>query len=268
MTRIQIDDMDAEPPGPDEPRTVGALLRETREQHHLGLDTIEAATHIRAAQLRAIEQDQFDALPAQAYARGFVRSYAEQLGLDADRVVSRFNWQWAETHRPEVVVAPPRSAMRRANPEGAPLTRSLIIVGALFLISAGLLAAAYLSRSGGSHQTQPPASTPAATHTAVAPPPAGTTTPSGTGPAVHRIVFAAAGGPCWIEVRRGSATGAVMELTTLEPGNGLTVRARRVWVRLGDAANATLRVDGRAAHLPATAGPVSLMVTSSGVSQG
>lgn len=264
MTRIQIDDMDAEPPGPDEPRTVGALLRETREQRHLGLDTIEAATHIRAAQLRAIEQDQFDALPAQAYARGFVRSYAEELGLDADRVVSRFNWQWAETHRPEVVVATPRSAMRRANHEGAPLTRSLVIVGVLFVISVGLLVAAYVSRSGGSDQTHPPASTPAGTHAAVAPPPAGTT-PAGAGPAVHRIVFAAAGGPCWIEVRRGSATGAVMELTTLEPGGGLTVHARRVWVRLGDAANATLRVDGRAAHVPDTAGPVSLMVTSSGV---
>ena len=50
-----------------------------------------------------------------------------------------------------------------------------------------------------------------------------------------------------------------------EPGHALVLHTRRAWVRLGDAANAILRVNGQAAAVPDTAGPVSLLVTPAGV---
>ena len=75
-------------------QTLGQLLRQERELRDIPLDQIEQATRIRAAQLRAIEEDRLEALPAEAYARGFVRTYAEYLGLNGDDVVAIFNEQW------------------------------------------------------------------------------------------------------------------------------------------------------------------------------
>jgi hypothetical protein len=93
--RSVIDDADATVPDRVEVVTVGRLLRGERERQALGLDQIEKSIHIRAAQLRAIEEDRLDALPAEAYARAFVRTYADLLGLDADQMVNIFNQQWS-----------------------------------------------------------------------------------------------------------------------------------------------------------------------------
>ena len=81
-------------------QTLGQLLRQEREQRDIPLDQIEQATRIRAAQLRAIEDDRLEALPAEAYARGFVRTYAEYLGLNGDDVVAIFNEQWNRSTAP------------------------------------------------------------------------------------------------------------------------------------------------------------------------
>src|SRR5438067_7523514 len=74
--------------------SLGHMLRAERERRGIGLDQIEQATHIRSAQLRAIEDDRLDALPAEAYARGFVRAYAEELDLDQALVGRLFSDQW------------------------------------------------------------------------------------------------------------------------------------------------------------------------------
>ena len=96
--RPVIDDPSATLPGVVDVATVGRLLRGERERQGIGLDQIQAQTYIRVTQLRAIEDDRLDALPAEAYARGFVRTYAELLGLDGDQMVQMFNAQWATAH--------------------------------------------------------------------------------------------------------------------------------------------------------------------------
>src|SRR5438552_10015946 len=51
----------------------------------------ELATKIRGKYLRALEDEQFDVLPAQTYVKGFLRSYAEYLGLDGQLYVDEYN---------------------------------------------------------------------------------------------------------------------------------------------------------------------------------
>src|SRR5256885_16759685 len=51
----------------------------------------EAAIKIRGKYLRALEDDQFELLPAQTYVKGFLRTYAEYLGLDGQLYVDEFN---------------------------------------------------------------------------------------------------------------------------------------------------------------------------------
>lgn len=68
---------------------VGATLREARNRRKIDLTEVEAATKIRVRYLRAMENEEWDLLPGDAYARGFVRTYAAYLGLDADRLAEQ-----------------------------------------------------------------------------------------------------------------------------------------------------------------------------------
>src|SRR5215475_2560783 len=64
----------------------------------------EAATKIRGKYLRALEDEQFELLPAQTYVKGFLRTYAEFLGLDGQLYVDEFNSRFVsgEDHEPRV----------------------------------------------------------------------------------------------------------------------------------------------------------------------
>jgi cytoskeleton protein RodZ len=70
---------------------VGAILRDERERLGIGIDQIEAETHIRAKYLLALEEDRFDVLPGPAYVRAFLRGYAERLGLDPQALMAELN---------------------------------------------------------------------------------------------------------------------------------------------------------------------------------
>lgn len=70
--------------------TAGAMLRERRLAHGLGVDQIGETLRIRPSFIDAIEQNRIDQLPGLPYALGFVRSYADFLGLDQHEVVTRF----------------------------------------------------------------------------------------------------------------------------------------------------------------------------------
>ena len=69
--------------------TVGQDLRKARQRKGEDLAQISSALKIRKGYLDALEQSNFEGLPGRAYAIGFVRSYAEYLGLDADQCVER-----------------------------------------------------------------------------------------------------------------------------------------------------------------------------------
>ena len=70
---------------------LGNSLREARARHGLDLPQVELATKIRAKYLRALEDEVFEILPSETYVKGFLRSYAEFLGLDGQLYVDEYN---------------------------------------------------------------------------------------------------------------------------------------------------------------------------------
>ena len=64
-------------------KTVGLQLRQARQEHGLTIEEVAIATRIRAHYVRLLEAGEFSALPSKAQARGFLRSYANYLELDA-----------------------------------------------------------------------------------------------------------------------------------------------------------------------------------------
>ncbi len=70
--------------------SLGERLKTERERQKLSLDDVAAATKIGSRMLKAIEDEHFDQLPGGIFNKGFVRSYARQLGLDEEQAVADY----------------------------------------------------------------------------------------------------------------------------------------------------------------------------------
>jgi len=76
---------------------VGETLRQARLHYGLEIADVEAALRIRAMYLHALEEGRTDELPGRVYAIGFVRAYAEYLGLDGADMVHLLKTQSSES---------------------------------------------------------------------------------------------------------------------------------------------------------------------------
>ena len=79
-----------------DPARIGVMLRATRVQAGLELRDVATMLKIRHTFMEAIEAGRYHELPGTAYAVGFVRTYADYLGLDGDLAVQRFKDEVAE----------------------------------------------------------------------------------------------------------------------------------------------------------------------------
>ena len=74
----------------DDTEFSGALLRRLRESANATLQDVADITKISKRYLRALEENDYSALPAAVYVRGFVTEYARALGLDSKRVAKSY----------------------------------------------------------------------------------------------------------------------------------------------------------------------------------
>jgi cytoskeletal protein RodZ len=72
---------------------IGDVLKSARTAQGLDIRTVEDRTKIRTKYLRALENEEWDVLPSNAYAKGFLRTYAQLLALDADALVDEYRRQ-------------------------------------------------------------------------------------------------------------------------------------------------------------------------------
>lgn len=80
-------------PGRQTDLPVGEILRRTRAHYNLSLDEVANYLRIRASQLDALERGDIEKLPGRVYAIGYVRTYAEYLGLDGEKMIELFKQQ-------------------------------------------------------------------------------------------------------------------------------------------------------------------------------
>lgn len=75
---------------------IGDTLRETREAQGRSLEDAAQAVRARTGQLQALEDERFDSFGGHVYAKGFLKSYALELGLDPAPLVEAFNTEVGE----------------------------------------------------------------------------------------------------------------------------------------------------------------------------
>lgn len=111
-------------------RRAGDDLRAARERVGWSLPDVAAALRIRLQHLEALEAGRVDALPGNAYTLGFVRTYAQMLGLDANEAARRFKAE-AEAVTRKTRLTFPVPAPERGVPAGAVVLLGLVLaVGA------------------------------------------------------------------------------------------------------------------------------------------
>jgi cytoskeleton protein RodZ len=246
---------------------IGNSLREARHRQQLELSEVEQATKIRSRYLKALEEEAFDALPAQTYVKGFLRTYADYLGLDGQLYVDEFNSRYSDGgEEPREPVVARRSA-GVPSPHHRLERRGVLIALAGIGVLVGLFFAAF--RFGG-HDN------PSSQIPNLGPSP-GTTTHTKTKQKTHRAVVAArpskfrffvvaTGGDCWMEVRNYSANGRTLYAGTLQLHQFQRFVARRLWIDFGSPGNVRASVNGRAVTIPGGGRTVAVQVTRQGVS--
>ena len=128
--------MNREPPGE---MRIGEVLRDARQRAGLELRDVEQRTKIRLKYLRALESEDWGELPTSAYAKGFLRTYAQLLGLDAEALVDEYRRQVEGTSGAPTYPLGDRQLERRRPPiEQSRFTRPafLLAVGAVAVIAA------------------------------------------------------------------------------------------------------------------------------------
>jgi helix-turn-helix protein len=132
---------------------VGKTLQDARNRRKLDLARVEASTKIRARYLRALENEEWDVLPSETYARGFIRTYASYLGLDGARL--------AEEHRRNVGASLPGERLPSVEPtpiaaaghRRVPRPRVLATIVSAVLVA--ILVVVGLSNGGGDSSGMP-----------------------------------------------------------------------------------------------------------------
>ena len=227
---------------------IGNSLREARVRRGVDYAQAELATKIRGKYLRALEEEQFTLLPAQTYIKGFLRTYAEYLGLDGQLYVDEYNSRFvtgADDHEPRTRRSSARPERRNRRIE----TNVVLIALSAIAILTVIVISAWKASGGKSPNT-----------------PAARTTPSHTKPRVVAplLEVLAVRGSTHVIARKGSATGNVAFDGTVSKGDAArAIRGSRLWVQIDTPENLRIRVRGKLVHVPGSK-PQVIIVSKTG----
>jgi cytoskeleton protein RodZ len=129
---------------------IGDTLTEARARRAVDLEQIEAATGVRTRYLRAIEEEDWNALPEEFYVRSFIRKYAQYVGVDPEPLVADYRGQRGTAGRGAAPTSPfatttsrrAESLRRRRKRQGiyawlATAAAAAIVVVAIVLLAGG-----------------------------------------------------------------------------------------------------------------------------------
>jgi Helix-turn-helix domain/RodZ C-terminal domain len=234
---------------------IGHSLRTARGRRGLELAQVDADTHIRMRYLKALEDERFDLIPGAAYVRGFLRTYSNYLGLEADLFIEEYNARFAPPEEPPPLLVPLRRPGRFRRPAAVAAVVAIALVPLI----------AWKIDSGSEPKRAPFAANliVPTTHAAPAPARPKVFVPPKRDARNAKLILAATRGPCWLSVHVGSSTGRLLHEGTLAEGDSVRFVARRLWIRLGAPENLDAKLNGVFAALPGDT--ASVVVTTSGL---
>jgi cytoskeletal protein RodZ len=237
---------------------IGHSLREARTRRGMSAADVQKGIRIRERYLTALEEEHWEQLPGDAYTKGFLRTYAEFLGLDGELYIDEYNAQ-LRGHEDEPLV-PASISIRRAPPGWT----ARAIVGGVVLLA--VVAGVAVWQLGGSSSPRParsPTTAKASTPVVAAAHRRAHTTAAKTAAAPAFATISAARGDCWVDVRAGGPSGALLfEGTLLRGSTKRFALTHSVWVRMGNPNALDVRVAGKTISLPTA--PSNIVLSRAG----
>jgi cytoskeletal protein RodZ len=119
--------------------TVGNTLQRQRETKRMSLAEVSRVTRIPLNTLEAIEQDHFDDLPGEVFVKGFLKSYAQTIGLVPDDVVARYAASRRIGDANPLPVASPVQAAREGQSRRFGVAIALVLLLILFTLALSIV---------------------------------------------------------------------------------------------------------------------------------
>jgi len=244
---------------------IGATLREARVRKRLTLQQVEDDTKIRVKYLQAMENEEFDAMPGATYAKGFLRGYSTYLGLDPEIILDEYRSRYRQP-----ADTGPFSGSSALRPRQHRRRSGLAFVAVVAVL---ILALIYVVGLRGSHGSTGPTVPPSVL--SPSPSPSGTPRATSTPSATHSVaagqstISIVANAPCYVEVRKISATGTPIFQATMAKGASkfLTPRGTVAIVVGGNPGNLTLTVNDQPVHTAGDKTGTVYLVTNGKVSR-
>jgi hypothetical protein len=210
----------------------------------------EHGTKIRGKYLRALEDERFELLPSHTYVKGFLRSYADFLGLDGQLYVDEYNSRYVIGEDDAPLRAPRRVPAARARRSDRRESNVILLALVAIVLVTGLVIVAWQFGNpdpqqvrGVSTTSKPAAQAPVASGNA-------------------RVELRATRGDSYLIVRSGSVLGNVLYQGTLERGQRQRFDGQVLWVRLESPQNVVVRLNGNKVRLPGAAKAQGVFVTA------
>jgi len=225
---------------------IGNSLREARLRRGIEIVQAEQATKIRGKYLRALEEEHFEQLPAETYIKGFLRTYADYLGLDGQLYVDEYNSRFAagvEDADPR-----PRRSPARTQTRSRRLERNIVLVVVAAIAVTTVVVISAWNSSGGN--TKAPKSHHVVQRHVVAPPAA-------------YLTIKAVGGSSYVAVHRNGPAGQIVFAGTVMRGHPQDFDGKRFWLNISSPENLVVTVGGKRVELSGSK-PGVITVTPTG----
>jgi cytoskeletal protein RodZ len=237
---------------------IGGDLRRARTARHLSLAEISDRTKINRSFLQAIEDNRFDRVPHGLFARGFLRAYAREVGLDAEVLVDGYREEFEAPPRVELPSEDAAELVDAANGDDDTRQRQAVGLAVVLLITAVYLGVAHrvvpasseqLPRATDSVETATPAAVPVST--------AGTASVSRPKPLQLTVQTT---GDCWVAV---NVDGGRVLARLMKAGERERFEVRdEAALRVGDPSAFSFTLDGMPGKALGSAGtPANLKFT-------
>jgi cytoskeletal protein RodZ len=213
---------------------IGKSLREARVRRSIEFAQAEQVTKIRGKYLRALEDEQFEVLPSQTYVKGFLRTYAEYLGLDGQLYVDEYNSRFIAAE--DADFRPRRSSARPQDRNKRLETNVVLIALAAIAIVTIVVISAWNSSAKQTGALDTPKHVAAKKSTKVT---------------VPTLSLRAVGGSSYAAIHRGGPAGAIIFEGTLVRGHLEKFSGRDFWFTVSSPENLRIEIRGKTIQLNA-----------------
>jgi Helix-turn-helix domain len=210
---------------------IGNSLREARVRQRLEHREVELGTKIRARYIRALEQEEFGILPGDTYIKGFLRTYADYLGLDGQLYVDEYGSRFTSDARDER--SPERARHRRSRDRGVERRAVVLALLGIAVLTALVIVAWKFGGTDASNSPQV------------------VTTRERAPTAAGGLVLRGVGRGTYVEVRRKSGSGPVVLQATVPRGGVEKLTGSRFFLYVRHPTGVRVTLGGRAVSLPA-----------------